>query len=271
MWKKFQTAVLLLTVTMGSGLIVSSYIKARPVPTPSSVSMILRGDDVIQPEKTAKVVIQAQEIAEIGELVRFNLSESTAQSFKWLMVPEAVDFEVYDDGRRAVFSAREAGDYLFIVACACDGAVDVAIHIVTVEEPIEPPPIPDDPVTPDDEYPNVSQPAVNATLDKWTAYWCSANKLPQDETERLAASFESIAAQIASGVLQKADDIIKATADVNREALGESLSDWLPVLRELQIAMQRLAGQGQLSNPDQHQALWLEIAKGLRQYVSLFE
>lgn len=251
MWKSLQTAVLLFAVTVGAGLLVSPYLNLRhPAlpPTANVTHAFCQGADDVQSENVAKVVINAQETAEVGELVRFDLTESTAESFKWILVPEAVDFEVYCEGQRAVFSARKPGSYMFIIGCAYEGTVDVAVHIVTVEG--------DDP------------PDVTASLDKWVSYWCSVNALPKDEAGKLAGSFESVAAQIAADVLQEAEDIIKATSDANKQALGDSLSNWLPVLRELQTTMKTLAGQGKLTTPDQHQALWGEIAKGLRYYAA---
>ena len=214
-----------------------------------------QGPDDVQIENVAKVVIDAQEIAEVGELVRFDLTKSVAETFKWILVPEVADFEVYGDGQRAVFSARKPGSYMFIIGCAYEGTVDVAVHIVTVEG---------------NDPPDVLRPDAKASLDKWVSYWCSVNSLPKDEAEKLAGSFEGVAAQIAADVLQEAGDIIKATSEANKQALGDSLSDWLPVLRELQTTMKTLAGQGKLTTPDQHQALWGEIAKGLRYYAAQF-
>lgn len=267
MWKNIRTAVFLLAVTVSAGLLISPYFNARPLlpsPTASTTTSganvhILHRDDVVQPEHIAHIVIKAQEVAEVGELVRFDLSESAAQSYKWILVPESVDFETYRDGEAAVFSARKPGEYMFIVACAYNGSVDVATHVVTVKKKVDP----DHPYEPD-----VARPDKNAGLDKWATYWCSVNERPADEAERLAGSFEAISAQIAAGVLQKADEIIAATAAANRKALGDSLPEWVPVLRELQAAMKARAEQGKLSTPDQHRALWLEIAEGLRHYAS---
>ena len=136
---------------------------------------------------------------------------------------------------------------------------------MTVEGAVDP----IDPVDPED-YPVVEEPAANSGLGEWVTYWCSINKRPKSETVKLADSFEGVAAQIAAGTLQRADEIIKATASANRAALGNSLPDWLPVLREVQSVMKTLATQGKLSTPSQHQALWGEIAEGLQRYESLF-
>lgn len=261
--KKLRTIIVLLAVTIGSGLFAgsqlpTSYIATnQPIATQPVVNQptIFQGDDDLQPlSQQAKVIINAQKTAEIGELIRFDLSESTAQSFKWLRIPETVDFETYGtDNRfdRAVFSARKSGEYLFIVACAYDGTVDIAKHIVIVEGPVAP----------------IMPPNIDAGLGQWVAYWCLINDCPKDEAAKLAGSFENIAAQIAAGVLQEADDIVEATAEANREALGNSLQAWLPVLRELQTRMKIQAEQGALTTPDQHRDLWLEIAEGLHHYT----
>lgn len=263
MWKNIRTAVFLLAVTVSAGLLISPYFNARPLlPSPAASTTtsganvhIIHRDDVVQPEHIAHIVIKAQEVAEVGELVRFDLSESAAQSYKWILVPESVDFETYRDGEAAVFSARKPGEYMFIVACAYNGSVDVATHIVTVGGGV--------PYVPD-----VSKPDAVAGIDKWAVYWCSTNELPSDEAAKLAGSFESVSAQIAAGVLQEVDEIITATADANRKALGDSLPEWTPVLRELQAAMKARAEQGKLTTPEQHRLLWLEIAEGLRHYAS---
>jgi hypothetical protein len=261
MWKNIRTAVFLLAVTVSAGLLVSPYLNARPQLPPPTASATIDGiqiyqEDTTQPEHIAHIVIKAQEVAEVGELVRFDLSDSAAQSYKWILVPDSVDFETYRDGEVAVFSARKPGEYMFIVACAYNGSVDVATHIVTVGGGV--------PYVPD-----VSKPDAVAGVDKWAVYWCSTNELPSDEAERLADSFEAVSAQIAAGVLQKADEIIAATAAANRKALGDSLPEWMPVLRELQAVMQEKAEQGELATPDQHQDLWKEIARGLRSYAAL--
>jgi hypothetical protein len=266
MWKNIRTVMFLLAVTVSAGLLISPYFNARPLlpsPTASTTTSganvrILHRDDDIQLD-VAHIVIEAQEVAEVGELVRFDLSESTAQSYKWILVPESVDFETFRDGEVAVFSARKPGKYMFIVACAYNGSVDVAIHVVIVKKKSGP------------DEPDVSKPDAVAGIDKWAVYWCATNKLPSDEAKKLAGSFEAISAQIAAGTLQKASEIIAATANANRKALGASLPDWLPVLRELQAAMKEKAEQGELLTPDQHKVLWKKIAEGLRNYASLVD
>ncbi len=212
-----------------------------------------------EPVSVAEIVLNAPKKAEVGELVRFDLTGSTGQAYKWLMVPATVDFEVFCEGQLTVFSARKPGTYMFIIGCAHNGTIDIVTHIVTITGPSNP----------DIYSPEIVEPAEGSSLDKWIPYWCSINKRPQAEADLLASSFNNVAAQIAAQVLQQPTEIIQATADANRAALGKSLPGWKPVLRQIQVEIRAQADQGELTTPEQHRKLWIKIAEGLRAYATL--
>jgi hypothetical protein len=223
---------------------------------------VFKDDEEAKPEgDIAKIIVRAPEVAEIGELVRFDVSASQAESFKWLLVPESADFEVYNDGQQAIFSARKTGEYMFIVACAYKGTVDVATHVVTVGTPVPKP----------GDYPVVEKPDTKAPIKEWVPYWCSLTVRPEEETRRLAESFEGVAATIAAGVHTTPEEIVKATGDANQQALGDSVDAWKPFLLSLQNEFKKRAKAGTLVSPEQHAEMWREIAAGLRVYADLFE
>lgn len=219
-------------------------------------------DAPVETEKdVAKIIIKASNEAEIGQLIRLDVAASKAESFKWLLVPNSADFEVYDNGKRAVFSAREAGEYMFIVACAYKGTVAVTTHVVRVGNPVPKP----------GDYPIVAKPNAGAAISEWVPYWCSLMVRPKEETQKLAESFEGIAATISAGVNTTPEEISKATSDANRRALGDSLEAWKPFLLSLQNEFKNRANAGTLVSAEQHAEMWREVAKGLRVYTDLFE
>jgi len=179
----------------------------------------------------------------VGELVRLDVSESTADSFKWELVPDSVDFEVYADGRKAVFSARTPGEYRFIVACAKGGTVDVVSHVVKI----------------------IGRPAAptNNSLAQWIPFWLWDYDLPRKERLALADSFEAISKR--ADELKTAKDWIEATAKANREILGDSVDNWKPIIDKIGAALLKMAKSGALVTPEQHAAVWKEIAQGLRE------
>ena len=194
-----------------------------------------------QVEEEAKIVLDAPSKARVGELVRFDVSESVADSFEWLLVPQTQDFEVYDSGRKAVFSARTKGEYQFIVACAKGGTVDVITHKVVIIGP---------PATP-----------TTNSLTEWIPVWMWEQQLPQDEVLLVADNFEKISNR---NDLNKPEDWIKATSELNQETLGDSLDAWKPMLNKIGKALHKRAEEGSLTTPEEHRAAWMEVAEGLR-------
>jgi len=278
--KNLQAAALMLAVTFGTSVLVGSYMQYESITSSPVTNMgtniyanltASHAPDNVEPGTVADIVINAQESAEVGELVRFDVSESTADSFKWVLVPNSIDFEVYDEGQRAVFSARHPGEYMFIVGCAYQGTIDIVTHIVTIEggDPGPPNP-PDPPHPPNPNIPDVRKPD-SSVLFEWVAYWCSQAQRSKYETLYVAGSFEGVAAQISAGVLTDTESIIEATVNANRQALGDSITDWLPVLREIQTELKSRAEAGILVTPEQHAVAWREIAKGMRSYAALFD
>jgi hypothetical protein len=193
-------------------------------------------------ENAAKIVLNAPSTAKIGELVRLDASASTASSFKWLTNPESKDFEVYADGRKAVFSARKAGLYQFTLAVSLKDTVDVITFTIKVEGPIAPP--------------------ASDSLEEWIPYWMAEMELPAAEKEALAVSFEQIALKMT--VLATPEAIIKATAEANRAALGANLPAWIPLLQKIQVSLDKLAKSGKMTTPQQHAEVWAAIARGIR-------
>jgi hypothetical protein len=191
----------------------------------------------------AKIVLSAPSVCRIGELVRLDVSESVADSFKWLLVPQSQDWLTYEGGAKAVFSARTAGDYQFIVAVAKGGSVDVVTWVVKVMEP-------------------PSEPAVDASLTEWIPFWNWELDLPADECQALAASFDDLADR--SATLEEPADWIEATAKANRAILGDRVSAWAPMLDKIGAKLLKMAESGDLSTPDDHARVWREIAEGLR-------
>jgi len=191
----------------------------------------------------AKIVLSAHQSARIGELVRLDVSESKATSYKWLLVPSTPDFLVYDGGARAVFSARKAGEYQFIVACgAADGSVDVVTHVVRVQAP------PSEP--------------TGDSFAAWIPYWNWTLDLPKDECIAVADNFDDLADR--SATLNTPQQWIDATAQANRDALGDRIGAWAPMLDKIGEKLLKRAEAGALQTPEDHAKVWREIADGLR-------
>ena len=192
-------------------------------------------------DTAAQIVLNAPSTARVGELVRLDASESSADSFKWLLVPESVDFEVYAEGRKAVFSARSPGEYLFIVAVAKEGSVDVVTWLLRV---IGPPDKPD--------------PEDNITAH--VVYWLWNLQVSDESKIALADNFD----RIADMGLGEPKEWIYETSRSNREVLATEYEVWKPFLQKIGAQLEQMATSGQLTTPEEHATVWRQIAEGLR-------
>jgi hypothetical protein len=196
-------------------------------------------------ETTAKIVLDAPSSARVGELVRLDASESSADSFKWVLVPESVDFEVYAEGRKAVFSARSAGTYQFVLAVSYKNAdsstVDVIVHTIRVLGP------PDEPSDVRD-------------VEGHIAYWLWNAQVSDDEKSALAGAFDKVAEM----GLGDAQAWIYETKRSVEAALGSAKPRWDSFLKHLGGYMQQLGEAGVMIETEEHAQIWREIAEALR-------
>lgn len=200
-----------------------------------------------QPVGDAKVAIQAPEKAVVGQLVILDVSASEAASYSWSVMPATANFLVIDDGKRAVFSHGEAGEFTFVVAAAKDNTVDVKTHKIRIVAPGE-------------------VDASMTTAEK-VEQWCETIDYESKNRDAisLAQSFVSVAVILADDATPA--DIVAATAKSNREALKENAELWKPFFVGLQAELKARDQAGLLPDAESHRAFWQEVAAALKQYA----
>ena len=198
-----------------------------------------------EPEVTDGIVLDAPDLAEVGELVRFDASDSTV-NLTWQILPHTDDFEVIEGGKRAFFSSRVTGSYLVIIAGAKDDTPFLQHFTIVVEgDEVAPGP---------------------ATLATKVASWVRRVEdydAKADDGRRLAANFRKIA--IATEV--DIDQILKDTAVGNSAALGDNQDKWVPFLEELGAELDAYIDAGELETREHYRNTWLQIAKGIEKGV----
>ena len=224
--------------------------------------------DPLNPNSKAEIIVEVASEAKVGQLVRFDLSKSSGSQFKWKVLPSTTNFEIYEGGRKAVFSADAIGDYTFVVACALNGTVDVKTVILKVVSSIPgPTPTPTPTPTPNPTPPIPVPPTPTSTIGAKIAAWAGDVTAATKKADaiKLAVSFDTVAASIGtpSGP-STPEEIVAKTAASNRVALGTTLSAWVPFLTNLQAELKARAEAGTLVTPEQHAATWKDIANALR-------
>lgn len=199
---------------------------AQPAPPP------------VVPDEPWSAAIQGPATAAVGELVVLT-AEGPADERRWLSPAPHL---VIEDGRRLAFAAREPGSYRFVLAAARASTADLALleHVVRVEG-VAPRPKPD---------------SFAVRVRAWYAAVASPAKAA--EALRLAQAFEAIAAQIAAGTLREPAQILAATAESNRLALGPAKAAWTGFFESLRQELNQRTGALDYAG------LWREIAAELR-------
>jgi hypothetical protein len=194
---------------------------------------------------TARVVLKAPDKARIGQLIVLDVSESVAASFKWEVRAKTPNFLVIDNGKRAVFSTEVGGEFTFTIAAAKGDTIDVVIHTIKID----------------------GVPSPTDDLATRVAVWCDpvASPTKRDDALKLAQSFSSLSALITPQMTP--EEIISATKNSTRDALGDNLKHWTPFLDGLGEEMTKLSAAGQLNDADSHRRVWKAIADALGDYA----
>jgi hypothetical protein len=213
------------------------------------VAAVLAGLGVFLPESPSKEPRQALTVSvegpatiAPGELAVLS-AVGDAPRLAWRAIPATPHFLAIDGGRRAVFTSPQPGDWTFVLAAADAEDLVQTTHVLHVTGAPGPPPPP-------------------ASLASLVRTWRQrvASPAVSAEAERLALSFESVAAQIAAGTIKTSEAVIQATASANQAALGTSREAWRPFFESLRVELNRREESGPLDYP----VLWREIAGGLR-------
>lgn len=195
------------------------------------------------------LVLKAPSTCVVGELVRLDLRESIIGGVQWRVLPETPDFEVIEDGRRAFFSSRVPGSYLFIVAGAKGDTALLTHHTIVVAGDVPGP------------GPGPNPPAVKTLAEQVTD---AVKALPDYEGKAThVKGVAQVFRKMAEGSDISVDQILEATAVANSAVLGDKLEAWIPVLDKLGVLLDAMVDGGKLNTRDEYKATWLEIAKGL--------
>jgi hypothetical protein len=180
----------------------------------------------------AEIELTAPDTCVVGELVLLDASASLGDSLTWEVHPSTEDFRVF--GKQACFSGRAAGTFLVIIAGVEDEQPVLKTHTLTVEGGI---------VSSD----------LSSRMQEWAKLVTSENT--SEEALKFAQSFRALA-----GAKIPVEQILEATADANRRALGESLEAWKPFLDRLGLYLDTLSVDGKLTTPADYQQTWVRLA-----------
>ena len=195
-----------------------------------------------EPIDESGVVLQSQDTAEIGELVRLDASASQVDSLTWQIIPHTEDFEVIEDGRRAFFSSRVPGSYLIIIAAAKDQQAFLRHHTIEVIGELSPP----------------GPEGLATKVRRWT------RKVKDYEGRKVhALAVAAVFRKLANAEDVDVERMLEATATANSAVLGDHIENWLPLLEPLGAELDFIG----LETRDDYKRVWLSIAEGIEKGI----
>lgn len=221
------------------------------------ISMRIFGDedDGTPREDQAEVNIKAPTKVKVGDAIFLDLSESIGGGFDYTVEPMPPGLRTFDGGKIIVCGTGNKNvTYTFMVSCALAGDSDIKVHKIKVTGAAS------GPVSPDSSMTMVEK------VMEWADLVESPTK--RDDAMKLAQSFASVAIIIDQGTFTTAEEIVRATATSNREALNGNLSHWAPFLDNLMRELAAMAKAGQLPEAKSHAGVWKDVAQGLKEYAS---
>lgn len=201
--------------------------------------------------------LEAPSQIKVGELAVLRVKNSTTK-VAWIVVPQKINFQEFENGASACFSSPIAANYSFFAAVGSGNDLIVLPHNLVVIDDRPTPPIPPGPNPP---TPTDTKQAVKAAIAKVS----SQKKV--SEAQFLAFSFLSIANLIKTGAVTNSQVIIDLTTASNRQALGQEKDKWLPFFTDLSLLLNNMSKNGQLATPEQHIQTWTIIADALRETI----
>lgn len=196
------------------------------------------------------LIIQAPDECEVGELVRIDATKSDVDHFTWQIIPATPDFEVIEDGRRGLLSARIASagqSFLIIISAAKkldDGSVVSYLQHHTIDVL--------------GEAPEPGPENISTRVRRWTR---EVEDYPKREAHALALA--QVFRKLGTAEDITVDQILQATATANTAVLGEDLERWMPFLKPLGEELDTI----ELETREQYKDVWLKIADGIEKGV----
>lgn len=184
----------------------------------------------------AEIKLEAPDSCVVGELVRFDATESDSEKLIWEIVPETPDF--HPKGKEAFFSGREGGEFLVIIAGTGPA---LRTHLIVVEG-------------------GTVSTSLDFKIKELLKKVVSSNG--REEAIKLAQSFRAI-----GNTEIPIEKLLEATAKANRLALDDNLDAWEPFLVGLGTYLDRQADSGQLTTRQHYQQTWNAIANSIEKYV----
>lgn len=177
-----------------------------------------------------------------GDFIVVDASDTNARTIKWRVSP-GTTYRVFEDGKVAICGTGDKKTHKFMVIAVKDNEVLIKEYVITVVKP--------------SKFQSILHPVIQSE------YLKIISKHREDDAEKLANVFKSLALQVRSEEITDIQVLITKTKDANKAVLGDRVEVWTPLLMALGEKLQSLSENGDLPDNESLFDAWLTVHNSL--------
>lgn len=177
-----------------------------------------------------------------GDFIVVDASDTNAKIIKWRVSPGTI-YRVFEGGKVAICGTGGKKVHKFMVIAVKDNDVIIKEVVITVVKP--------------SMFQSILHPIIQSE------YLKIISEYREDDAEKLANVFKSLALQVRSGEITNMQILFIKTKDANVAVLGDRVKVWTPLLIALGEKLQSLSENGDLPDNESLFDVWLTVHNSL--------
>lgn len=177
-----------------------------------------------------------------GDFIVVDARDTNANTIKWLVSP-GTTYRVFEAGKVAICGTGGKKTHKFMVVAVKDNDVIIKEFVISVVRP--------------SKFQAILHPIIQ------TEYLKIISKHREDDAEKLANVFKSLALQVRSGEIEDMQVLMDKTKNANKTVLGDRVKVWTPLLIALGEKLQSLSENGDLPDNESLFDVWMTVHNSL--------
>lgn len=182
-----------------------------------------------------------------GAFIVVDARDTNAKTIQWRVSP-GTTYRVFENGRVAICGTGGSKIHKFMVIAVKDNDVIIKEYVISVVQP--------------SKFQSMLHPIIQSE------YLKIISKYREDDAEKLANVFKSLALQVRSGEITDIQDLMTRTKNTNKAVLGDRVEVWTPLLLVLGEKLQSLSENGDLPDSESLFDVWLTVHNSLMKLKS---
>lgn len=212
------------------------------LPTTISFAGPVEAPDPHKADRELYLRVVVENTVNEGDFIVVDASDTNAKVIKWRVSPGTI-YRVFENGKIAICGTGGKKTHKFMIIAVKDNEVLIKEYVISVIKP--------------SKFQSILYPIIQLE------YLKVISEYREDDAEKLANVFKSLALRIRSGEITDIQDLMSKTKDANKAVLGDRVEVWTPLLLALGEKLQSLSESGDLPDTEALFDVWLTVHSSL--------